>query len=97
MSYQLVIRRKAERQIFRAQRWYDLKTPGTGQRFVETVNARLEVLVRTPLMYPVVDGTLRRAPLDPFPYGLFFAVRGSRVTVSGCLHDRRDPRRWRGG
>jgi plasmid stabilization system protein ParE len=46
-------------------------------------------LRENPLIYPIVDGDLRRAPLRRFPYALFYLIEDGEVIVVALMHHRR--------
>lgn len=96
MTYRVVLRLLAERDLLDAAVWYDLRRPGLGTEFLETFDDLQERLEQSPLIYPVVYRGQRRAVLRRFPYLVYFTVRDGTVTVTACLHAARDPRLIRG-
>ena len=56
---------------------------------------QLKRLEQAPLLYAEVIPRVRRALLPPFPYGLFYVMRGDLIHVLAVLHDARNPRQWR--
>lgn len=76
--------------------WYDGRRPGLGLRFLEAVEATLVSIEENPRLYRTVHRDLRRALLPrPFPYQVFFRVRGEVVEVYAVLHMARDPEAWK--
>jgi hypothetical protein len=47
-----------------------------------------------PERFPVVHLQCRRALLRRFPYAVYFVPSVDLISVVGCMHARRDPRRW---
>jgi plasmid stabilization system protein ParE len=92
VTYRVIVRPLAERDIVDAKTWYDLRRPGLGSEFLDTLDELEERLEQTPLIYPVVYRGMRRAVLRRFPYLVYFIVRGQTVSVTACLHAARDPR-----
>jgi len=84
----------AERDLARAQEWYDSQAPGTGHRFLIEYHILAERLEENPLQFPSVRGSIRRAGFQRFPYGLFFRIRDDAIEVFACFHASRKPRRW---
>jgi hypothetical protein len=37
---------------------------------------------------------MRRVLVERFPYAVFFRETADELVVLGCIHGRRDPRRW---
>ena len=91
MSFKVIVRPLAERDLLDAQLWYDDKNPTVGTRFRNCVDDVLQILTLTPLIFPAAHRDVRRAPVPHFPYLLYYALRRDRVLVLGCFHARRDP------
>jgi plasmid stabilization system protein ParE len=92
MSYEIVLRLKAERAIDRAAGWYDRRNPNAARAFLAAVDALLEKIAENPLQFPIVRGKLHRAVVMPFPYSLVFRLAGPQVVITTCVHFRRHPR-----
>ena len=91
MSFGLVFKRLAETEIAEAFAWYDQNEIDQGSAFLVELE-RVERFVRlNPLLYPKVDGDVRRANLRRFPYSLFYVVDGDVIAVLSCFHQHRDP------
>ena len=91
MTYRVIVRPLAERDLLDAKTWYDQRRPGLGSEFLDTFDELRDRLERTPLIYPAVYRGLRRAVLRRFPYLVYFALHGQTVSVIACLHAARDP------
>jgi plasmid stabilization system protein ParE len=91
VTYRVIVRPLAERDLLDAKTWYDLRRPRLGTEFLDTFDELRDRLERTPLIYPVVHRGVRRAVLRRFPYLVYFAIRGQTVSVIACLHAARDP------
>ena len=96
MSYKLIIRAAAERDIAEAAGWYDGERPGLGGEFVTAIRRVTDRIARLPESFPIVEGNVRRALTRPFPYGVFFTIHNRRVVVMAVAHCSRDPGFWRG-
>lgn len=91
MSFKIIVRPLAERDLKDAQLWYNDKSSAVGSRFRNCVDDVLQILTSTPLIFPVAHRDVRRAPVQHFPYILYYVIRRSRVLIVGCFHVRRDP------
>ena len=94
MTFAVAFRPQALAEIRSAREWYDAKRGGLGREFEDEVARVVELLVQSPLLFPVTHGATRRAMVRRFPYGLFFQVLDAEVVVLACYHHRRRPRRW---
>jgi len=74
-------------------RWYQSKSPGLGEEFLETFYRRAGELPGNPLLYARVYEDFRRQLLPRFPFALYFIIRQNEIVVFGLFHCARDPRR----
>ena len=94
MSFPVSFRPQAVEELRSAQAWYEAQRVGLGREFEAETGRVVELLGRSPLLFPVTHGDIRRAVVRRFPYGLFFQVIKAEVVVLSCHHLRRRPRRW---
>ncbi len=96
----LVIRPEAEADLDAGYLWYEARSPGLGEAFLDTVDAAFRSIAQNPLRFPILhpdpDTPIRRALLKRFPYGLYFVWDGPNniVAVIACMHARQEPRQW---
>lgn len=95
MSYKLILRQEAERDLAEARKWYNEMVPGLGSDFLAVVERALESIQENPARFPIIHREVRRALLSRFPYGIFFFLEKERVVVLGVIHTARDPAKWR--
>jgi plasmid stabilization system protein ParE len=95
MSLELVLRPEAEADALEAYRWYNEQLPGLGDDFLAEVERTIETIRTNPETNRKLHREFRRALTRRFPYGVFYAVRDSRIVVFAILHTARDPRLWR--
>ncbi len=89
-----IVRPAAIREIRDAVRYYEQQRPGLGHAFEETLDTVIVRILEHPTMYSRVHGEMRRALLHPFPYGVFYKLRGDVLYVVAVTHLARDPRVW---
>ena len=94
MSWRLVLRRRAVREVKEAHDWYETQREGLGEKFLGEFEKVLAVLEEHPLRFPVLHATVRRALTRRFPYAILFRIRDEQVVVLSVMHHARDPRRW---
>ena len=90
----LVVRPLAEADIDEAHAWYAARSPQAAARFLDTVEVTLAAIRERPESFVRVHGTLRRALLPSYPFGIYFHVDPDRVRIVAVAHSRRHPRRW---
>jgi plasmid stabilization system protein ParE len=88
---------EAEEDLTTAALWYTDQDPERDldaellQEFTEV----LERVCENPAIFPVYDGSVRRALLRRFPYGIFYEVEPDRVVVLAFVHMKREPDSWK--
>ena len=89
---------EAKADVADAYLWYEDQSLGLGMEFLRCVEAALLSIQRTPLIYPMVHETYRRALIRRFPFAIFFEIDDSedRCIVYSVFHCSQDPEKWRG-
>jgi plasmid stabilization system protein ParE len=95
VSYRLLIRSQAKRDLQRAAKYYEKRLPGLGSRFVAEVESVLNRIEHPPLLYQVVHRDVRRAIASKFPYGIFYRIDRDNIVVFAIVHLHRDVDAWR--
>lgn len=99
MTWQVISRPEAENDVIEIAAWYDSRSEGLGDRFVEEFLAVLDALTINPLIY------CRRHPSKnirwryptSFPYRVIYEVieHEKIVIVATVLHAVRHDREWK--
>ena len=95
MTVDVRLRPEAEQDLAESARWYEEQRPGLGQEFLDEALATFAAIADKPLASAAVYGSLRRALLHRFPFGVFYLVDDDGVVVIGVIHGSRHPRRWK--
>ena len=95
MSYKLILRQEAERDLVEAYKWYEEKVPGLGTDFLAVIERALESIQQNPARFPIIYRNVRRALMRRFPYGIFYFLEGENIIVLGVMHTARNPAKWR--
>jgi plasmid stabilization system protein ParE len=95
MARRLVVRPHAESDIESTYEWYEDQREGLGAEFLAELEAGFSRVVRNPEVYATVQGSIRRALLRRFPFGVFFLVSDDLVSVIAVFHTSRDPKTLR--
>lgn len=94
MTWRLVLRRRAVREVKEAHAWYEAQREGLGATFLSELERALVILQAHPLGFPVLHATVRRALTRRLPFAILFRVRDEQVVVLSVMHHARDPGRW---
>jgi hypothetical protein len=81
--------------LSKATVYYDAISSDLGNRFRSCVRACLLDVTSRPASFGVVDGPVRAALLEHFPYVVLFEDWGSIVLILGIHHAASDPTSWR--
>ena len=87
---------EAIEEIVEAVRRYERDRPGLGKELQAELDAAVDFLRRFPEAAAPIRGSLRRKPLQRFPYALIYAVEDSEIRVYAVPHRRRRPDYWLG-
>lgn len=91
MSYVVVFRRVAKRELDDAVSWYEDRREGLGRDFSTAIEREIERIAFSPNQFARVKKEVRRAVLRRFPYSIYFVVEDSQVAVLAIFHAKRDP------
>jgi toxin ParE1/3/4 len=94
MSYEIVVRPEAAREIQEAFDWYEEKSDGLGLEFLRAAEACLAGVKRNPFAASEMYQESRRALLRKFPYALFYLIKEEQIIVLACFHIKRHPIDW---
>lgn len=87
---------EADLEVIEAAQYYEARSQGLGQSFLEEIERALGEVSIVPQASPIARGTIRRKRLRKFPYNLLYAIEGSRIRVYAVAHVRRRPDYWIG-
>jgi hypothetical protein len=54
----------------------------------------IRLIEEEPERHPVIRGRLRRVLLRRFPYGVYYKIYPSTISVVGVIHGHRHPDTW---
>ena len=94
MNYLIVPSPDAEADFTSASWWYQQIDPNLVSRFMVESRATLARIAQFPYQFPLVNGTIRRALLKRFPYGIYYSLDHDEVSVTAILHQRRSDDIW---
>lgn len=95
MTYEVLFRLEAERDIEDAALWYHKQRHGLGMRFIDAIHDTLLTVANHPMLYPIVHKRIRRALVHKFPFCVFYCIEGGSIVVIGVMHGSRNPRSWK--
>ena len=81
MSFCIIIRKEAEKDIVAISRWYESKEPGLGNHFLLCLDATFSSIKRNPTAARIIRHEYRRAFLRRFPVGVYYLVEEGRILI----------------
>jgi plasmid stabilization system protein ParE len=89
MNYRVILSPDAKSDISSAVRWYQQRDPKLAFRFMLEVLAIRRRISQYPYQFPLINGTVRRALLNGFPYSVYYSLDNRAISVLAILHQRR--------
>jgi len=74
-----------------ARQWYEQIQPELGRQFAAHVARAVESVLENPMMYAAAIQNIRRMPIYPFPYHIYYEVFADRLRFFGVFHSHRNP------
>jgi len=94
MTYKVIVRPEAAREIQEAFDWYEERSEGLGLEFLRVADACLSGIQCNPTIHQIIYEQVRRALLRKFPYALFYIFTEDTIVVLACFHAKRSPADW---
>ena len=94
MTYELIVRSVAEKDITDIVTWYEEQLQNLGNRFFTSLDATFNSIQRNPKIYPKVYKNFRRALLPRFPYAVFYTIEKNKIIVFAVFHGKRESKSW---
>ncbi len=85
----------AEAELIEAATFYEARSPGLGEVFLNAVEGALRQIVAHPKAGAVVKPGIRRRLVERFPYSMLYAIEPGRIRVLAVSHNSRRPGHWR--
>lgn len=94
MKLPIVFRPLAQAEYDNSALFYEARQVGLGGAFTAEVEAVLDTISAKPDRYPIARRDIREAPVDQFPFCVYYRVRSNRLIVLAVFHQSRDPSEW---
>jgi len=85
----------AEAEMLDAAKWYERQQANLGKRFLSTIQDSLNRIEFNPLLFPLLEGDVRRCLAKSFPFAVLFRITPDVIAVMAVMHLRRDPDYWK--
>ncbi len=95
MSYDLIIKPAAEKDLLEIAQWYEEKKEGLGIQFLDSVDEKVETIQTNPNLFQIRYKSIRLALVSRFPYLIHYFVEDQKIYVIAVLSASRDPEIWK--
>src|SRR6267154_550008 len=72
--------------------WYRNEQEGLEERFLLSLKASTDSLLKNPQIYQINFQSIRSLLLKRFPYRLYYFIENSSIVVLGVIHTKRNPK-----
>ncbi|MBC9795442.1 type II toxin-antitoxin system RelE/ParE family toxin [Sinomicrobium weinanense] len=93
MACKLLIKPRAEYDMAEAISWYESKSPGLGQKFIDQVEKYVKEIQQNPEHYQIRRKPYREAYIRSFPFVIIYEVLADTVVVYSVFNTYRNPQR----
>ena len=76
-------------------RWYQARLPGLGKQFLDELSITLAEIEANPTRFALVTPTIRQAPVNRFPFSIFYRIKPDRIRILALWHNKRGSSGWK--
>jgi len=89
----IVLSEQAQEELADAVEYYNAQKENLGYEFKILVDESINLIERSPLLYPVIDDEIRRKVLSRFSYSIFFFIDEIEniILIISITHQHRKP------
>ena len=95
MNRDVILKSQAEADLAQAHDWYQQQDM-LGDKFLAAVEAAVLRVADGPERFPIIHKKVRRALVRGFPHSIYFLDEPNHIFVLTIVHQRRDPKLWKG-
>jgi hypothetical protein len=93
-QYEIIISPEAEIELNISKEFYESKQEGLGKDFIKEVDNTIDRIAENPEQFPKVkQKQVRKANVNRFPFGIYFAVKDTIINILAVFHFSRNPKR----
>ncbi len=74
--------------------YYNLQSPGLGEKFLDEVLETIEIISSFPELWSQNTKNTRKAVLRKFPFNLIYAKLEDEIYIIAVAHQNREPEYW---
>lgn len=90
-KFTLVISEEAVEDIVSAFAFYEDRQIGLGERFLQELDIKFQIIIDQPLLFAVFADQYRQVQMRSFPFLIVYEYYGSEVIIYAVFHARQHP------
>jgi hypothetical protein len=91
MTYKLILKSNAHKDLAEAIEYYQSKRKGLGSKFLKCVHKFFDRITKNPLHYPLKSNQFREAYIQKFPYVIIYEVIDNEIVVFSVFNTHQNP------
>lgn len=91
MTYKLILKSNAHKDLAEAIEYYQSKRKGLGLRFLKCVQKFFDRLKKNPHHYPLKSNNFREAYIQKFPYVIIYEIIDREIIVFSVFNTHQNP------
>lgn len=95
MSYEVIFKEEADREVIDSYLWYEKQQPGLGEFFLREVEKHINIIKKNPQLYAIRHNNKRAAVLRRFPYLIAYEQIENQIIVYAVFNTNQNPRKLR--
>ncbi|NCO31898.1 type II toxin-antitoxin system RelE/ParE family toxin [bacterium] len=94
IDYKIILSSEAVKTLQESYEWYEVRSEGLGNRFVELVDKAIRLITQNPVSYPNKSGPYREIVLGKFPYVIVYELIKEEhiIYILHVFHTKRNPK-----
>ena len=93
-QYEIIVSPEAENELTISKEFYESKQESLGKDFVKEVDKTFDRIAENPEQFPKVkQKRVRKASVNRFPFGIYFAVKDTIIYILAVFHYSRNQKK----
>ena len=86
---------EADTEFFASIEYYEQCESGLGYDFSVEVYSAVQIILKQPTAWPVIEDDVRRFLINRFPFGILYSIEENEIYILAVMNLRRDPDYWK--
>jgi len=85
----------ADSEFFESIEYYEQCELGLGCDFSVEVYSAVQIILKHPTAWPVIEDDVRRFLINRFPFGILYSIEQNGIYILAVMNLHRDPDYWK--